>query len=198
MPRFVALYRGINVGGKNPVRMEALRAFHERLGHRAVASYVQSGNVVFEATGTPAGIAKKLSAEFARELGFAPRIMVFAAPRWAQAVRANPYAKFSAKRPTSVHAALCEGSPSAQGLKGLLTKAGGTEEFQIKRGVIYLHAPDGFGASKFAAGIEKACGVPITVRNWRTVEAIGTMLEVDRLSCTPPRTSAGNRKNPAR
>ena len=40
-----------------------------------------------------------------------------------------------------------------------------------------LHAPDGFGTSKFAAGMEKACGVPMTVRNWRTVEALRTMLE---------------------
>ena len=96
MPRFVALYRGINVGGKNLVRMEALRALHERIGHRNVATYVQSGNVVFDATGTPAGIAKKLGAEFARELGFEPRIMVVPGARWAQMVRDNPYAKFSA------------------------------------------------------------------------------------------------------
>jgi uncharacterized protein (DUF1697 family) len=50
----------------------------------------------------------------------------------------------------------------------------------VKGNVIYLHAPDGYGTSKFAAGMEKACGVPVTVRNWRTMQMIGEMLDGDR------------------
>jgi uncharacterized protein (DUF1697 family) len=57
-------------------------------------------------------------------------------------------------------------------LKALLAKTGGSETFVIGKGIIYLHAPDGFGTSKFAAGMEKACGVPMTVRNWRTMESL--------------------------
>ncbi len=45
MDVFIALYRGINVGGKNSVKMESLRAMHERLGHKGVKSYIQSGNI---------------------------------------------------------------------------------------------------------------------------------------------------------
>ena len=47
----------------------------------------------------------------------------------------------------------------------------------IKGGVIYLHTPDGLGKSKFAAAMERACGVPITARNWRTMETLLEMLK---------------------
>jgi uncharacterized protein (DUF1697 family) len=176
MDRFIALYRGINVGGKNSVKMESLRAMHEQLGHRTVTSYIQSGNIVFSAAGSPAAITRKIAAQFAEEFGFAPHILVVPAARWIAIVRDNPYAKFSAKLPQTVHAGICCGEPGTKGLKALLEKTGGTETFVVKGECIYLHAPDGFGTSKFATGMEKASGVPITVRNWRTTEALWKML----------------------
>ncbi|MEK6701081.1 MAG: DUF1697 domain-containing protein [Planctomycetota bacterium] len=176
MDRFVALYRGINVGGRNAVKMEALRAMHERLGHKDVSTYIQSGNVVFSAKGQPAPLTKKIAAQFALDHGFTARVIVVPASRWATLVTDNPYAKFAQKDPKSVHAAICDGPPSAKGLRGLLAKAGGTETFVIKGEVLYLHAPDGFGTSKFAAGMEKASGVPMTARNWRTVEALSKLI----------------------
>ncbi|WP_425616146.1 DUF1697 domain-containing protein [Anatilimnocola sp. NA78] len=174
---FVALYRGINVGGKHSIKMESLRALHERLGHRDVQSYIQSGNVVFSASGTVAAITKKLAAEFASEFSFAAKIVVVESTRWLEIVKNNPYSKFAVANPKLVHLGVCEGEPSAAGLQALLTKTGGTETFTIGKGIVYLHAPDGFGTSKFAAGMEKASGVPMTVRNWRTVEALQEMIQ---------------------
>jgi uncharacterized protein (DUF1697 family) len=177
MGRFIALYRGMNVGGRNSVKMESLRAMHERLGHGDVTSYIQSGNIIFAAKGSADKITREIAAGFAQEFGFAAKIMVVAAARWDSIVRSNPYAKFSEKNPQTVHAGVCDGGPSEKGLKSLLEKTGGSETFVARDGIIYLHAPDGFGTSKFAAGMEKACGVPVTVRNWRTMEAISKMLE---------------------
>jgi uncharacterized protein (DUF1697 family) len=175
--RFVALYRGINVGGHNLVAMAALRAMHGRLGHSGVASYIQSGNVVFSAEGRSKATAHAIAAAFREEFGFAARVLVVPAARWRALAGENPYAKPAAKDPKTVHAAICEGAPSAPGLKALLAKTGGRESFTVKNGVIFLHTPDGVGSSKFAAGIEKACGVPATIRNWRTIEAILAMLD---------------------
>lgn len=177
MDRFIALYRGINVGGRNSVKMEALRALHERLGHKDVSTYIQSGNVVFSAKGQLAPITKKIAAQFESEMGFAARVIAVPAARWTALVQDNPYAKFSAKDPKSVHAAICEGEPSVKGLQALLEKTGGTETFVIKGEVVYLHAPDGVGNSKFAGAMEKASGVAMTARNWRTVESLWKMLE---------------------
>jgi uncharacterized protein (DUF1697 family) len=172
MDAFIALYRGINVVGKNSVEMESLRAMHERLGHKEVRSYIQSGNVVFSAKGTADAISQKTATSFAKEFGFAPKIVVVDAKRWGALMKSNPYSKFAAKSPNTVHAGICVGQPDAKELKALLEKVGRTESFMVRNGVVYLHAPDGYGTSKFAAGMEKACGAAMTVRNWRTMEAI--------------------------
>lgn len=175
MDAFIALYRGINVGGKNSVKMESLRALHEQLGHQAVKSYIQSGNIVFSASGLAEALARKVALEFEKEFGFAAKVIVVDAKRWRTILEGNPYAKLAAINPKTVHAGICQGEPSAKGLKALLTKTGGHEAFVIGKGIVYLHAPDGFGTSKFAAGMEKACGVPMTVRNWRTMETLWAM-----------------------
>jgi uncharacterized protein (DUF1697 family) len=86
-------------------------------------------------------------------------------------VKGNPYTKLATQNPTLVHVAVCEGAPNAKGLKALLTKTGVDETFSVSKDVIYLQAPNGVGNSRFAAGMERAGGVSITVRNWRTVLA---------------------------
>lgn len=176
MSVFVALYRGINVGGKNSVKMEALRALHARLGHGDVRSYIQSGNVVFSAAGAADAILETVAAAFAREFGFAPKVMVLGHKRFRAIVEGNPYAAAAIENPKAVHAAICEGKPSARGLEELLKKTGGSEAFLVGAAVVYLHAPGGLGTSKFAAGMERAAGVPMTVRNWRSVQALADMM----------------------
>lgn len=173
---FVALYRGINVGGKTSVKIEALRGMHERMGHEGVKSYIQSGNVVFTAKGAATGIGQKAAAEFLKEFGFAARVMVVEGKRWGAVMEGNPYKEIAAGDGKVVHAGICEGEASEAGLKALLVKTGGRETFVVGKGVVYLHAPDGFGTSKFAVGSEKASGVAMTWRNWRTVEAISEMI----------------------
>lgn len=172
---FIVLYRGINVVGRNPVKMESLRAMHERLGHQGVKSYIQSGNIVLSAKGSADAIARKAAAEFAEEFGFAVKVFVVVTKQWGTIVNGNPYAEFAVENPQAVHAAICKGEPSETGLTALLAKTGRSESFAIGKGVVYLHTPDGFGTSKFAAGMEKACGVPMTVRNWRTMETLWRM-----------------------
>jgi uncharacterized protein (DUF1697 family) len=169
MKRFVVLYRGINVGGNKIVKMEALRAMHAALGHVDVESYIQSGNLVLSAAGAAAAVARESAAAFEKAFGFLPKVMAVTGRRWMEIVAANSYAAAAKAHPKTVHSAICEGTPGVAGLQALLAKTGGTETFTVKANVVYLHAPDGFGTSKFAAGMEKASGVPMTVRNWRTL-----------------------------
>jgi uncharacterized protein (DUF1697 family) len=180
MAAFVALYRGINVGGKNPVKMESLRALHEELGHRNVASYIQSGNVVFSASGSAATIGRKLADEFAKSFGFPAKVKLVNAQRFSALVTDTPYAQYAGDNPKTVHVAICDGEPSVSGLKALHAKTGGREQYVIRQELIYLYAPDGFGTSKFAAGLEKAAGVSMTARNWRTIEALWEMVNALR------------------
>lgn len=152
LDRFIALYRGINVGGRNLVKMESLRAMHERLGHRGVASYIQSGNIVFTATGSAETIARKSAVEFVKEFGFPAQVVVVTAASWGAIVRDNPFAKVAAKLPKTVHVGVCNGEPSAVGLKALLAKTGGSERFVTRNTVVYLHVPDGVWDVKIRGG----------------------------------------------
>ena len=173
----IALYRGINVGGNKSVKMAALREMHESLGHQAIKSYVQSGNVVFRAEGTAKKISTDIATAFAGTFGFEAKVMVRDRADWEKLISANPYAGEAAADPAKVHAAICEGTPDAVRLAALFEKTGGTERFEVRPGVLYLHAPDGLGRSKFAAGMERACGQPATTRNWRTIEALAQLAE---------------------
>jgi len=75
--RYVALLRGINVGGKNKVPMAVLKSVFEELGHGAVRTYINSGNVVFDAPRAPAvELANELEAAIDTEFGFSVRVLV--------------------------------------------------------------------------------------------------------------------------
>lgn len=180
MAVFIALYRGINVVGRNSVKMAELRAMHERLGHRDVQTYIQSGNLVFAANGAAAAVARNLEATFEAEFGFLSRVAIISAKRWGELIAGNPFARFAAADPKLVHAGICSGRPDSAALKALLAKTGGREAFEVGNGILYLHAPDGFGSSKFAAGMERASSVSMTVRNWRTMEMLQQLASVAR------------------
>lgn len=107
---FIALYRGINVGGNNPAKMADLRAMHQSLGHEAVKTYVQSGNVVFHAVGTASAVASGIAKAFSESFGFDATVMVRSKADWDKFVAGNPYEKEAAADPAKVHAAICDGT----------------------------------------------------------------------------------------
>jgi uncharacterized protein (DUF1697 family) len=166
---FVALFSGINVGGNRIVKMAELRSFFAELGFRDVATYVQSGNVVFRsAKGDAATLAKQLEAAFEKKWGFHSRIMVRDLGWFERLVAENPYPEVAGE-PTKLHAYVLERSPTADEVARLAEKCTGPERFEIRGDVLYLHAPEGLGKSVFANLIPRTLKVPATARNWRTV-----------------------------
>jgi uncharacterized protein (DUF1697 family) len=91
MPTHVALLRGINVGGRNRVAMADLREVVLGLGHTEVATYIQSGNVVFTSEeADTARIAAALERAIAKHLGVRPTVVVLTRAELAQVVADNP------------------------------------------------------------------------------------------------------------
>src|SRR4051812_32742264 len=86
----VALLRGINVGGRNVVRMADLRALCERLGLERPRTHLQSGNVVFDANGPPGTLAERLEEAIERDLGLRVRVVVRTARELAEVVARDP------------------------------------------------------------------------------------------------------------
>lgn len=177
MPTWIVFLRGINVGGKNKLPMQALTADLEAIGCADVRTYIQSGNAVVRSSQRSAGrlraaIAERLEAEH----GFAPGVQVLTAAEFRAAIGANPFPE-AAPDPKSLHAYFLAKKPKAADLDGLARLQGATERFVVTDRVFYLHAPDGVGRSKLAASVERLLGVETTARNWRTVLALADLVE---------------------
>lgn len=176
---YVALLRGINVGGRNAVRMADLRSQLEAKGLADVRTYIQSGNVVFRSEASdPIELGREISGVVEAESGFAPDVMVLGAEDVAAALANVPWSDVAAKS-NAVHLWFLKGSPVDPDLAALAALATRSERFELVGRVFYLHAPDGIGRSKLAARVERALGVAATARNVRTIAALVALVEAD-------------------
>jgi uncharacterized protein (DUF1697 family) len=172
MEPFVALLRGINVGGKNALPMQELVRQLEALGAQDVKTYIQSGNAVFRLDkGNAESLAAQLGARIRQDSGFAPFVLVLTRAALAKAVANNPYAQ-AQTQPNSLHLGFLAALPRQANLQKMAELKAASEAFQLQRKVLYLHAPDGIGRSRLAARAESLLGVDMTLRNWRTVCAL--------------------------
>lgn len=172
MATWIALFRGINVGGKNILPMKELKEILQEKGYTQVKTYIQSGNVVFQGPQTNAEhIADHIGDAVLDSHGFQPRVIVLSVEDLEQAAAANPFPE-AEEEPKSLHLYFLAESPKCLDLKALNDIKSGTESFAIVGKVFYLHAPKGIGRSKLAARAEKLIGVAGTARNWRTVSKV--------------------------
>ena len=177
MPIYIAMLRGINVSGQKLVKMEKLPASLAELGLGAVQTYIQSGNIVFQAAKqSPEKLAEKISGKIQRDFGFAVPVLVRTADEMAAVMLANPFLKDAGIDTAWLHVTFLadDAPPTAENsLAGLAAKP---ERFHVSRREIYLFLPDGYGDTKLANGaIEKKLSVPATTRNWKTVNALLAM-----------------------
>lgn len=168
MNTYVALFRGINVGGHCSLPMKELVAVLGDLGARNVRTYIQSGNAVFEsAENNLARLSKLLPAEILKRRGFEPHVHILTIEALAKAIEGNPFPE-AVIDPSSLHLGFLASTPKNPNLEKLSDLKKESERFQLTENVFYLHAPEGVGRSKLAANAEKLLGVPMTDRNWRT------------------------------
>lgn len=176
MSTWIALFRGINVGGNNALPMAKLKKDLEGLKLSNVQTYIQSGNVVFQSSSSSgATLAKKISDTVETEHGFRPHVLLLTRDELETAIERNPF-HVATSEPTSLHFFFLEKPASQANLAGLEKIKAANESFRLIDKVFYLHAPDGVGRSKLAAGAEKLLGVVVTARNYRTVEKLRTMV----------------------
>jgi len=171
MQVWIALFRGINVGGNNVVPMADLRTALVDAGFKDVQSYIQSGNVVFQAEGERNALREKIAKTVEAKFGFEPKLMLFSCGDIEAALAENPFPS-SEVDPKSLHLMFMDDAPSDPDLKGIENLKSESESFQLLGAVFYLHAPDGVGRSKLFARAERLLGTPATGRNWRSVTKI--------------------------
>ena len=175
MNTYIALFRGINVGGKNSLPMKELVVLLENIGARKVRTYIQSGNAVFQSDGKHLSqLSKRLTAEIKKRYGFESHVLILGRDAIDRAMAANPFPEAEAN-PSSLHLGFLASTPKSPDLKKLDSLRKESERFYLSDHFFYLHAPEGIGRSKLAASTEKLLGVPMTDRNWRTVCKIREM-----------------------
>jgi uncharacterized protein (DUF1697 family) len=172
---YIALFRGINVGGKNSLPMQELVALLAELGARNIRTYIQSGNAVFQSVERDCSqLARQLTAAIKKRHGFEPQVLILGREALDKAIAENPFPEAAAD-PGSLHLLFLLSPPQNPDLKKLDSLKTESEQFHLREGLFYLHAPEGVGRSRLAANIEKLLGVPATGRNWRTVCKIREM-----------------------
>lgn len=164
---YVALLRGINVGGAAKVAMPALKALFESAGFDDVRTYINSGNVVFRSSKAPS--VATLEKRIASDLGVPAKVLVRSAAQLQKVVDANPFPRAVAKE---LYVTFLAAKPAAAKVKAAeaAVPAKDPATFAAHGQEIYLRSPTGYSDTKLNnAFFEKQLGVDATTRGWPTL-----------------------------
>lgn len=178
MTAYVSLFRGINVGGHQKIRMVDLKELHESLGLQNVATYIQSGNVVFTSDDADAAVlANRIEDAFAQKFGFRSSVMVRTATQLDEIIKSNPFRNQPAKEPKWVLVLFLASHPASTAEEDLRQAYSGPEEFYVIGQEMYIYYPEGMGRSKLTdALLKKKLQTTGTGRNWNTVLKLREMM----------------------
>lgn len=173
MARYVALLRGINVGGNKKVSMAQLRELMEQLGYTDVATLLQSGNAVFTSKEkSPAKVIKQLETAIAKEFGFEVSVILRTRDELEAAIQANPLPGAD-DAPSQFLVMFLSDVPDKKKLQAIDPAAYLPDEFRVVGREIYARFPNGLRDSKLATVLGGArLGVTPTGRNWNTVKKL--------------------------
>ncbi|ESQ77012.1 DUF1697 domain-containing protein [Asticcacaulis sp. YBE204] len=172
MTVFIALLRGVNVGGNNKLPMKDWRGTMEGLGHTRVRTYIQSGNAVFESDRPASDIASDMTQAIGEVFGFRPSCVVLTLGQVEAALAACPFKSEGENAHKLVHVFFLNGPVKSYDPDGLQVLATQDEAFHMTDSVFYLYTPQGFGVSKVAEKLGKYLKGDMTARNLRTVETL--------------------------
>lgn len=179
MTTCVSLFRGINVGGNHIVPMNELKNLHEALGFRNVATYIQSGNVVFSSDETdPARLAQQIEESFAQKFGFRSQVIVRTSAELDEIIASNPFQEQPEKESKWVLVLFLATRPESTALEDLKKSYSGPEELYLIGQELYVYYSGGVGRSKLTLPlIEKKLKTAGTGRNWNTILQLQKMMQ---------------------
>jgi uncharacterized protein (DUF1697 family) len=178
MPAYVAMLRGINVAGHNLIKMEQLRGLCSSLGFQKVETYVQSGNIAFQAKiENPATLSKRICEAILDSFGFDTPVIVRTSKEMENMVAKNPFLKEKGVDSSKLHVTFLSEAAQKSSLKSLEKLATNQDRFYPSPREIYLYCPEGYGRTKLSNNaIEKALSITATTRNWKTTNTLLDMV----------------------
>src|SRR5437868_11457051 len=181
--RYIALLRGINVGGNNMIKMETLRAAFSSLGFENVKSYINSGNLIFDVSSPHVSkgpspdkeLAKIIHDAVEKEFGFDISVMVRSMDEIDEIVKNNPY-EGQFENDKYLHVFFLDRELTAEENNLLMQKSNENELITVDGRTIYYMLRSSIIDSALGKGfIDKKLKVPATARNWRTMKKIAEM-----------------------
>lgn len=184
MTRCVSLFRGINVGGHHIIRMQELKALHESLGLRDVATYLQSGNVVFSCDDAElAQLPERIAAGVTQKFGFSVDVLLRTSAEIDALLAHNPFQQQALQEPQWLVVLFLANFPPSGALDKLQQIYSGPETWNLVGQELYIFYPNGIGRSKLTpALLDKTLQTKGTARNWNTVMQLQRMLHHDTIS----------------
>ncbi|WP_444854214.1 DUF1697 domain-containing protein [Sphingosinicella sp.] len=173
----MALLRAVNVGGRK-LPMAELRAHCAEIGWSNVRTYIQSGNVVFDADCGPAEAEAALEARIKQDYGYDAPTIVRTAAQWRRFAPACPFPEAARETPNYLLMLLAKQPIAAGAVEAIQARATAGEIVRRAGDALWIHFPSGSGTSKLTPSqIDKAIGSPATSRNHRTVVTLQEMLD---------------------
>ena len=178
MARYVALLRGINVGGKNIIAMKDLRAALDDHGYGNVGTYIQSGNVLFDSDADPATLEAEVEAVLEKAFGV-PLLVVIRSHRQLRSVMAKAPSGFGTDPDTYYSDAVFLKAPlTAAQVMRIVELREGVDRAWPGTGVVYFAR---LGAERTKSKMSKITAKPeykqMTIRSWTTTVKLLALLD---------------------
>lgn len=177
METYITILRGINVSGHNLIKMDALKKLCADLGFENVQTYIQSGNIVFNASETERNtISSKLIQAISDTFGFQVPVITMKREELQSIIDHNPFMNDTSKDPSFFHITFLSDIPLEENYNAVLQSKYKNDQFQLIGKAIYLYCPDGYGNTKLTNTFwENKLKVKATTRNWKTSKQLINM-----------------------
>ncbi len=174
MAVYIAMLRGINVGPYKRMKMDQLRASFEALHFTRVATYIQSGNVVFSAGKLPTSVlSKMIEAKLLESFGFPVPVISRSRKEMERVIHGNTFLNARGFDPSKLHVSFLPQAPAAPARRELEKLTTPPDRSHCTDKEIYLYLPNGVSKSSLVNNPMERRLLGATMRNWRTVIALG-------------------------
>lgn len=177
MPVLISMLRGVNLGARNRIKMDDLRALYESLQLQQPCTYVQSGNVIFHANEkSQARLAQKIQEGIGNQFGFRPEVILRTTKELKQSLAANPFRARRDIEPSKLLITFLSAKPGPEAQAVIRNLKVRREELYLIGRELYIYFPDGIGKSKLPwSSVERLLNVTGTARN---LNSVVKMLEI--------------------
>jgi uncharacterized protein (DUF1697 family) len=174
MTIYIALLRGINVGGNKMIKMAELKRTLETMGLGRVQTYIQSGNVLFESEEGAAPLRQRIEQEIRTVFGMSVTVLLRTTEELARIIGNCPFEADSLLDGESVQVTVLAEAPSQEQIDLLSNGKSEIDEYQIYGREIYFLFRQSILNSKLANNVQKL-GRSATSRNWNTIKKLAML-----------------------